>query len=87
MKKDGLNSWITLPSRGYYRVGDSGNSIAQIDSFLANKIRGNYYGTYTNYAVRALQTIGRQDGVYTDVIDGNFGPMTLATAEYYGFNY
>lgn len=87
MKKDGLSSWIALPSRGYYRVGDSGNSIAQIDSFLANKIRGNYYGTYTNYAVRALQTIGRQDGVYTDVIDGNFGPMTLTTAEYYGFSY
>lgn len=87
MKRDGLNSSIGLPSRGWYTVGDSGNSVAQIDDFLAGKIRGNYYGNYTTHSVKALQTIGKYDGVYTDVIDGNFGPMTLKTAEYYGFKY
>lgn len=87
MKEQGLSSSINLPSRGYFRVGDSGSAISTIDSFLAARVRGDYYGNYTYHEVMALQIIGRQDGIYDDVIDGNFGPKTLATAEYYGFNY
>ena len=87
MQNDGLSRYINLPSRGYFKVGDSGKNVETIDAFLAAKIRGNYYGTYTTFAVKALQTIGKQDGVYSDVIDGNFGPLTLKTAEYYGFKY
>lgn len=85
MKEQGLNKYIKLPSRGYFKVGDSGSDIQTIDSFLAAKVRGDYYGNYTSHEVMALQTVGKQDGVYDDVIDGNFGPKTLATAEYYGF--
>lgn len=87
MQANGLSRYIGLPSRGYYRVGDSGSNIATIDAFLAAKIRGDYYGTFTKNAVKALQTNGKNDGVYKDVIDGNFGPLTLKTAEYYGFKY
>lgn len=85
MKSNGLDSSIGLHSRGYYRIGDSGNNIATIDAFLSSKIKGNYYGTYTQYSVKALQTIGKNDKVYNDVIDGNFGSKTLATAKHYGF--
>lgn len=87
MQNEGLSRYINLPSRGYYKVGDTGNNIATIDSFLAALIRGNYYGTYTSFAVKALQTIGKEDGIYKDAIDGNFGPLTLKTAEHYGFKY
>ena len=87
MKDYGLNRYIGLPSRGYYRVGDSGDAITQIDAFLAGRIRGNYYGNYTSHSVMALQTIGKSEGHYNDNIDGNFGPKTLACAEYYGFRY
>lgn len=87
MQEHGLNRYVGLPSRGYYRVGDSGNNIDIIDSYLAAQIRGSYYGNFTKHAVKALQTIGKADGVYNDVIDGNFGPKTLRTAEHYGFKY
>lgn len=87
MKECGFNKYVGLPSRGYYTVGDSGNDVVEIDNFLAARIRGNYYGNYTSNSVKALQTIGKNDGVYNDSIDGNFGPKTLKTAEYYGFKY
>lgn len=87
MKDKGLNRYIGLPSRGYYRVGDSGDAVTQIDDFLAARILGNYYGNYTSHSVKALQEIGKAEGHYNDNIDGNFGPKTLACAEYYGFKY
>lgn len=87
MQEQGLSRYIGLPSRGYYRVGDSGKNVETIDAFLAAQVRGNYYGNYTKHCVMALQTIGKSAGVYNDVVDGNFGPKTLKTAEYYGFKY
>lgn len=87
MKDKGLNRYVGLPSRGYYRVGDSGDAITAIDEFLAARIVGNYFGNYTKHSVMALQEIGRAEGHYNDAIDGNFGPKTLACAEYYGFKY
>ena len=59
----------------------------KINNFLSGQVKGNYFGTLTKYATKCLQTIGKNDGVYNDVIDGNFGPKTLATAEHYGFKY
>lgn len=87
MRDAGLNRYVGLPSRGYYKVGDSGNNIKIIDDFLASHIRGDYYGNFTKHAVMALQTVGKNDGVYHDDIDGYFGPLTLRAAEYYGFKH
>ena len=87
MKELGLDKSIKLPSRGYFKEGDSGNDITLIDDFLATQVSGDYFGIFTKYGTKALQTIGKADGVYNDVIDGNFGAKTLATAEYYGFSY
>ena len=87
MKELGLSSSVKLPSRGYFTEGDSGKDVDLIDTFLSTQVYGNYYGIFTKYGTMALQTIGKEDGVYNDKIDGNFGPKTLKTAEYYGFRY
>ena len=87
MINQGLNRYIKLPSRGWYQIGDSGDAIKQIDAFLANKIRGNYFGQYTKYSVMALQTIGKEDKIYDDVVDGNYGPKTDACAVHYGLKH
>ena len=87
MKEQGLDNSIIIHTRGYFTVGDCDVNVGKIDDFLADKVKGNYYGTYTTNCVKALQTIGKNDGVYNDKVDGNFGPKTLKTAEYYGFNY
>lgn len=87
MKDKGLDNSIKLPKRGYFKLGDSGSSIEKIDTFLSNKILGDYYGNYTKHAVMALQEKAKKEGRYKDAVDGNFGPLTLAAAEYYGFKY
>jgi len=87
MKELGLDSSVNLPSRGYFKFGDNEKDIEKINSFLASQVKGTYFGTLTKYATKCLQTIGKSDGIYNDVIDGNFGPKTLATAEHYGFKY
>lgn len=87
MKDKGLDKSVNLPKRGYFKLGDSGDAITKIDAFLANRITGNYYGNFTKNAVMALQEKGKNEGRYNDVIDGNFGPKTLACAESYGFKY
>ena len=86
MKEIGLDKSVK-PSSSYYHEGDSGEDIEKIDNFLADQVKGNYYGIYTVYATKCLQTLGKEDGIYNDVIDGNFGYKTLKTAEYYGFKY
>lgn len=87
MKEQGLNQNVRLPERGWFTKGDSGDDVALIDNFLLERVKGNYYGDYTENCTKALQTIGKEDGIYDDVIDGNFGTKTLATAEHYGFKY
>ena len=87
MKEQGLNQNIRLPQRGWFTKGDSSDDVAIIDNFLCEKVKGNYYGDYTENCTKALQTIGKQDGIYDDAIDGCFGAKTLRTAEYYGFHY
>ena len=83
----GLSNSVKLPSRGWFTEGDSGNNIVLIDDFLASQVHGDYFGTFTKYGTKALQTIGKKEGHYDDAIDGNFGAKTLACAEYYGFKY
>lgn len=60
-----------LPARGYFKSGDSGKNVEKINTFLANQTRGNFFGTFTKYAVKAFQV---ECGLETD---GNIGPITL----------
>lgn len=87
MKEQGLNQNVRLPKRGWYTKGDSGDDIAIIDNFFCDRVKGNYFGEYTKDCTKALQTIGKEDGIYDDAIDGCFGSKTLACAEHYGFKY
>lgn len=87
MKECGLNRNVNLPSRGWFTQGDSGDSIYTIDEFLASQVIGNYFGDYTEACIKALQVKGKEDKIYNDVIDGNFGPKTYKTAQHYGFKY
>lgn len=70
-----------LPSRGYYKKGDSGEKISKIDDWFANKVKGNYFGDYTVAIVKEFQ---RQKGLEQD---GNIGPITLALMVKEGFKY
>lgn len=87
MKEQGLNKNIRLPERGWFTKGDRGDEVSIIDNFFCEKVKGNYYGEYTKNCTKALQTIGKEDHVYDDAIDGCFGAKTLACAEHYGFKY
>lgn len=82
----GLDKSVRLPSRGYFTIGDSGDDIVKLNEFLASLVYGETYGIITSYATKALQTLGKNEGVYDDVIDGNFGAKSFATATHYGFN-
>ena len=93
--KHGKLPWIKykstgfLPSRGYFKPGDSGANVEKIDSWLASwipgNVKGNYYGNFTQKSVMALQQKAKDDGIYDDAIDGYFGAKTLKAAEHYGF--
>lgn len=74
-----------LPSRGYFKKGDSGKNVEKIDEWLSSLVIGNYYGFYTTEMVKALQAKGKEEGLYNDVIDGNWGEKTEKLAEHYGF--
>ena len=68
-----------LPSRGYFKKGDSGVKIEKIDDFFANKVKGDYFGDYTIAIVKEFQ---RQNKLEQD---GNIGPITLAKMKEQGF--
>lgn len=61
-----------LGARGYLKQGDSGDNISKIADFLANKVKGNYFGKYMAACVRVFQ---EENGLETDA---NIGPKTLA---------
>ena len=94
-KKHGKLPYITynntsfLPSRGYFKVGDSGANVEKIDTWLMGwiptQVKGNYYGNFTEKCIMALQQKAKDDGIYNDAIDGCIGPKTLKAMEYYGF--
>lgn len=74
-----------FPYKGYYEYGDSGVNVAKINDWYAEQVKGDFFGIYTMNCTEALQTKGKEDGIYNDEIDGKFGPHTLETAKHYGF--
>lgn len=86
-------SKIYLPERGYFKKGDSGESIELISSFLAinfmgieNKINvkiddmlGNYFGVNLEKWIQEFQ---RENGLKPD---GCIGSITLNKLKEYGF--
>ncbi len=83
-KKHGLLPWITyessfLPSRGYFKKGDSGKNVEKICDFLSSFVRGDYFG---DYAVSCTKVFQKQNGLEPD---GNIGPLTLKKMKEKGF--
>lgn len=68
-----------LGSRGYLKEGDSGEDVEKICEFMANKVRGNYFGPYLKNVITEFQ---KQKGIETD---GNIGPITLSKLKEDGF--
>ena len=84
-KKHGYLPWITysssnfLPSRGYFKKGDSGKNVEKICDFLSTFVKGDYFG---DYAVACTKVFQKQNGLEAD---GNIGPITLAKMKEKGF--
>lgn len=76
-----------LPSRGYWRFGDTDARIGRMASWMRKTFPaytpaaalGNYFGPNLLKAVKEFQ---RRCGLETD---GNVGPLTLAKMQQYGF--
>ena len=60
-----------LPSRGYFKKGDSGDNVEKICDFMSKQVRGNYYGDYAEACIKVFQ---KQNGLEAD---GCIGPITL----------
>ena len=83
---------IVLPSRGYYKLGDHGEDISIISSFLAfnflgfesklnvkvDDMLGDYFGNNLLSWIKYFQVINDL------VADGNIGPKTLEVLRKYG---
>ena len=84
-KKHGYLPWITysssnfLPSRGYFKKGDSGKNVEKICEFLSTFVKGDFFG---DYAVACTKVFQKQNGLEAD---GNIGPITLAKMKEKGF--
>lgn len=88
------NNKIVLPSRNYFKIGDSGESIAIISSFLAcnfmgyerkinvpiDKMLGDYFGVNLESWIKEFQ---RNNNLTPD---GCIGPITLAKLREYGLD-
>ena len=88
------NKKITLPKRGYYTKGDSGEDIEIISSFLAynflgyekklnvkiDDMLGNYFGNNLTAWIKYFQ---KQNELETD---GSVGVKTLAKLREYGLD-
>ena len=74
-------------AKGYFSKGDVSPNVGKIASFMYKtfpsytnpKALGNIYGANLIKAVKEFQ---RRTGLE---VDGNFGPLTLAELETYGF--
>lgn len=51
-----------------YKKGDSNDTIAQVDEYLANKVKGNYFGDYTEVTLNLFKS---QNGLTPDGIIDN----------------
>lgn len=88
------NSKIVLPSRNYFKIGDSGESIAIISSFLAcnfmgyeqkinvkiDDMLGDYFGKNLESWIKFFQQSNNLQS------DGCIGPITLAKLREYGLD-
>ena len=76
-----------LGSKGYLTLGDSGDNVSKIASFMrktfpaytSTKALGSYYGKYIKASITEFQ---KRTGL---LADGNIGPITLAKLKEYGF--
>lgn len=78
-KNDVKTSTNFLGNRGYLKVGDSGANVQKICEFMANKVKGNYFGPYLKSVIKEFQ---KQKGIEQD---GNIGPITLSKLKEDGF--
>ncbi len=84
-QKHGMLPWIIysnnsfLPSRGYFKKGDSGKNVEKICAFLSTFVKGDYFG---DYAVACTKVFQKQNGLEQD---GNIGPLTLKKMKEKGF--
>lgn len=77
-----------LGSKGYISLGDSGDNVGKIASFMrktfpaytSKKALGNYYGKYIRASITEFQKRTKLEA------DGNIGPITLAKLKEYGFS-
>lgn len=69
-----------LGDRGYLKHGDSGENIKIIADFLANNVKGNYFGDYMEACVKVFQ---KQNNLKQD---GCIGEITLAKMREKGLN-
>lgn len=78
-----------FPYKGYLEKGDSGASVEKIDEWymkwIPENVKGDFFGNFTEKCTMALQEKAKAEGIYDDLIDGKFGPKTLAAAKHYGF--
>ena len=68
-----------LGPKGYLKEGDSGSNVEKICEFMANKLKGDYFGPYLKTIITEFQ---RQEKLETD---GNIGPITLSKLKEDGF--
>lgn len=88
------NKKVSLPQRGYFKLGDQGEDIAIISSFLAfnflgfeyktnikvDNVLGDYFGSNLYAWIKEFQRINNLEQ------DGNIGPKTLEKLRSYGLD-
>lgn len=88
-----------LSSKGYLKLGDSGENIEKICQFMHDKfykygewlgldnkkILGSYFGPILEAYIKEFQKRAKEEKKYDDAIDGFIGPKTLKALVHYGF--
>ena len=83
---------VTLPERGYFKLGDSSEDIEIISTFLATNFMGYEYklgvkiddmlgDTLGNNLVKWIKFFQEQNNLE---VDGNIGPITLSKLKEFG---
>lgn len=68
-----------LGEKGHLVEGDKGENVEKICEFMANKVKGDYFGPYLKAVITEFQ---KQKGIEAD---GNIGPITLSKLKEDGF--
>lgn len=82
-----------LGNKGYFSLGDNHPNINKIAEFMrrvfpsytSEKALGDYYGPFIKASIMEFQKRAHAEGNYNAEIDGNTGPITLASLKKYGF--